>query len=369
MTSVPVATFTATDPEAGTSIVWSLTSDAIGDVIDADIEDRGDFSVTDGVLRFKSPPNYELPADDDTNNEYKVTVQAQGSGSGAIAYYEIVVKVSNKEEPGAVTLSTLQPRVRVEVEASLTDPDEVTESVTDGAGGQDGMVVDADISWQWYNSDDGAVWDEIKDARSSSYTPQPSDSGKYLRAVATYNDDRDNPEDNPNTDYDESKDMASMNSGNRVIGPTTVNIAPVFENDESDARITPIDINIKESAKGGDAVGGPVAAIDDDDDTITYMISALVEQAAVDTGVAQDDETTVDETMDISAVASEQEEEDLVNDPDQFMIDRTTGQITVRPGSRSTTKQTPSRGSTASWLRPRTHPAAGASPAVKTSSG
>ena len=39
--------------------------------------------------------------------------------------------------------------------------------------------------------------------------PAPSDAGKYLRAVATYIDDKENPEDNPATmDVDESKDTA-----------------------------------------------------------------------------------------------------------------------------------------------------------------
>ena len=43
----PVATYTAVDPE-GKSIVWSLA----GDMAD-------DFSIENGVLRFRSTPNYE----------------------------------------------------------------------------------------------------------------------------------------------------------------------------------------------------------------------------------------------------------------------------------------------------------------------
>ena len=81
----------------------------------------------------------------------------------------------------------MQPRVRVPVVASLTDPDEVTAALTgevgQQAGGQDGVVPSSDISWRWYNSDDGSTWVEIDDERSASYTPGPSDANKYLRAV------------------------------------------------------------------------------------------------------------------------------------------------------------------------------------------
>ena len=62
----PVATFTAVDPE-GESIDWSL----------ADGNNMEDFSIENGVLRFKSSPDYEMPvgtvAD---NNTYEITVQA-----------------------------------------------------------------------------------------------------------------------------------------------------------------------------------------------------------------------------------------------------------------------------------------------------
>ena len=108
----PVVTFTATDPENGADIEWKLvttpvdSTDAQGDTVTggtvsaADIEDRGDFTFTDGVLSFKSSPNFEVSADDDTNNEYKVTVQATGAGTGAVAYQKVVIKVTNEEEDG-----------------------------------------------------------------------------------------------------------------------------------------------------------------------------------------------------------------------------------------------------------------------------
>ena len=61
----PVATFTATDPESAT-ITWSLEGD-----------DAADFEISaGGVLTFRSPPDYEDPADADQDNVYEVTVKA-----------------------------------------------------------------------------------------------------------------------------------------------------------------------------------------------------------------------------------------------------------------------------------------------------
>ena len=48
--TVPVATFTAVDPE-GKSIVWSLAPD----------DDMAVFSIEDGVLSFNSAPDFEAP--------------------------------------------------------------------------------------------------------------------------------------------------------------------------------------------------------------------------------------------------------------------------------------------------------------------
>ena len=45
-----MATFTAVDPE-GESIVWTLAGD-----------DMADFDIENGVLRFKSPPDFENPS-------------------------------------------------------------------------------------------------------------------------------------------------------------------------------------------------------------------------------------------------------------------------------------------------------------------
>ena len=81
-----VATYTASDPD-GTSITWDLLGD-----------DNSLFSIsTLGVLTFKIAPDFEAPADANTDNEYLVTVQASdGSNTDT---QPVTVTVTNVNEP------------------------------------------------------------------------------------------------------------------------------------------------------------------------------------------------------------------------------------------------------------------------------
>ena len=72
---------------AGTStITWSLAGD-----------DSGDFSISSaGVLSFSSSPDYESPADADTDNVYRVTIQASdGTSTGTL---NVTVTVTDVNE-------------------------------------------------------------------------------------------------------------------------------------------------------------------------------------------------------------------------------------------------------------------------------
>ena len=76
-----VATFTAMDPE-GTAISWTLAG-----------TDAGVFDISaGGVLTFKSPPDYEMPADADMDNTYMVTVKAAGGT------YDVTIMVTDVDE-------------------------------------------------------------------------------------------------------------------------------------------------------------------------------------------------------------------------------------------------------------------------------
>ena len=86
------------------------------------------------TLAFRANPDYESPGDSGGNNVYEVTVVVTDS-KGNTDEQEVTVKVTNMEENGEVTLSTLQPRVGFPVTATLDDPDNITAD---------------SVSWQWY---------------------------------------------------------------------------------------------------------------------------------------------------------------------------------------------------------------------------
>ena len=91
----PVATYTAVDPESD-ALTWTLTG-----------PDAGRFSLDhSGVLTFRTPPDYENPADAGADNVYNLTVNvsdgkaADGSADPTIDNsITVVVTVTDVEEP------------------------------------------------------------------------------------------------------------------------------------------------------------------------------------------------------------------------------------------------------------------------------
>ena len=162
-----VVTFTAEDPE-GESIVWSLDGD-----------DMDEFTIVNGVLRFESSPDFEDPQGGTGDNSitYEVTVQASDGGVGTTATEEVTIEVTNVDEPGTVTLSTLQPQVDVVITATLDDPDsEIADTIT----------------WQWYRGSSPITGaNEGENTTTSTYTPAAGDVGSRLRARAMYDDEED----------------------------------------------------------------------------------------------------------------------------------------------------------------------------------
>ena len=112
-----VATYTAADPE-GLTVTWSLEGD-----------DNDDFSISNGVLTFGSPPNYEDRQDADRNNEYRVIVQASdGNETGTLA---LTINVTNVNEPPEFPTETATrsvaentpPRSSIGDKVTADDPD------------------------------------------------------------------------------------------------------------------------------------------------------------------------------------------------------------------------------------------------------
>ena len=269
--------YAATDQDDGETdtLVWSKKG-----------ADAGKFSITsdEGVLTFTSPPNYESPGDADGDNDYEVTVVVTDADDNTDEH-DVTVSVENVEENGAVTISTLQPRVGVELSASLTDPDL----------GINGLM------WQWYLADslslDALPTDEcddtttdnclIEDATSAAYTPVASDIENRLNAVATYKDGM-------GTD----EDMALAVAADDVIADRRPK-APVFpdQDTETEVRETDQERDVPENYADTDTYGGedgnafthpnigaPVEAMDaNPGDTLTYTLGGT-DAASFDIG-------------------------------------------------------------------------------------
>ena len=227
----PVATFTAVDPE-GESITWSLAAGT----------DMDDFDIENGVLRFKSAPDFEIATDSDTDNTYVVTVQASDGGEGTTATEAVTIEVTNVEEPGTVTLSTLQPQVGVTITAILADPDNETANT---------------VSWQWYRGGS-----EIAGAIQATYTPADGDVGSVLRATAMYDDGEDDDK------------TAQEDSAHAVRVAPEANIPPTFPT-PSGQMDTDQTREVAENTPAGTNVGAPVVA--SDPDVLTYSLGGTNE--------------------------------------------------------------------------------------------
>ena len=129
---LPNAVYTATDPEGLNVARWSVGG-----------RDGGDFFITQGgTLYFRSPPDYESPADSDRDNVYEVTIQpSDGRNNGA---YPVTVTVTNVNEAPTITTTSRTAFSQPENRSSTlytfraTDPEGGT--VTWLAAGPDGSL-------------------------------------------------------------------------------------------------------------------------------------------------------------------------------------------------------------------------------------
>ncbi len=215
-----VATFRASDPE-GEDIVWTLTG-----------TDMDDFTIVGGVLRFKSSPNFEDPPCGSDNNSASCRVTVNASDGTNSSTEDVTLEVTNVEEPGVVTLSTLQPQVGVDVMATLTDPDE---------GGTTGTP-----TWMWFRGSSVIVG-----ATTATYQPVVGDVGSVLRAKATYSDAED-------TDNDKTAEGRSSRTVRSE--PTSGNTPPAFpdQNPSTPTVETAQTRMVAENTPSGRNIGAPV---------------------------------------------------------------------------------------------------------------
>ena len=155
-----VGTYNATGLEG--NITWTVEG-----------EDASDFSISlSGVLSFRSTPNFEAPADADTDNEHNVTVKA--SAGGVSPTLAVTVSVINVDEGGTVNLSSPGNEVKVGVQLTA-QLDEGDEEVVTG--------------WEWSSGGSNTgPWTNISGETDSTYTPVDGDVGNYLRITVSYTD-------------------------------------------------------------------------------------------------------------------------------------------------------------------------------------
>lgn len=136
--------------------------------------DAGDFTFSDGELSFTSPPDYENPADADTDNTYEVTVRA--SDSGGTTSFAVTVEVLQVNEDGTITFSRTQPQLDNPLTATLDDPD-------------GGVSI---TGWTWWSADsESGPWNnssKLSGETGDTVTPGTGTLGNYLRVRARYTD-------------------------------------------------------------------------------------------------------------------------------------------------------------------------------------
>ena len=91
----------------------------------------------------------------------------------ALTLKSVTVTVTDENEAGTLTLSSVRPKMGELLMATPTDPDGVTAGTA---------------MWQWERSAGRNVWVVIDGATEASYMPTAADTGAYLRATAAYTD-------------------------------------------------------------------------------------------------------------------------------------------------------------------------------------
>ena len=194
--------------------------------------------------------------DADGNSESDPTIDATRSAS---------VFVMDVEEDGVVTLSAVEPETGTPLTATLED----------GDGGVTGEM------WQWARSENGRTgWTNISGATSSSYTPTVADEDFYLRATVTYTDRRG------------GKSAEAVTDG----AVPSENRRPRFPSTETGERTVP------ENTRRNVNVGDPAAAVDPENDSLTYTLSGP--DAAAFTIVSRTGQLRTSEALDFETKPS-----------------------------------------------------------------
>ena len=155
-----VATYTASDPDVGDTLSWSVRGD---DGSRFEMKRSATMPGSRRELHFKSTPHYD-------GRDYSAAVRVEDTG-GLSATQSVEIEVTNVDDRGTVSLSPSSPRVGQTVTATLIDTD----------GGV------RDTSWTWTRHG-GISGQQYPSIRTSKEKVARNDLGKQLRATVTYTD-------------------------------------------------------------------------------------------------------------------------------------------------------------------------------------
>ena len=136
-------------------------------------EDAGLFSIRKATGQLKTAASLDFESD--LGNQHTLTVTAD-DGRGGTDSVAVTVRVGNVNEPGAITLFPVPPRVGVKQKAVLVDPDMVLRGSVEAR------------MWERASSPDGPWRPTEPPASTASYVPSDADAGLYLRVTVVYDD-------------------------------------------------------------------------------------------------------------------------------------------------------------------------------------
>lgn len=152
-----VATVTATDANGGTLTYTLSGTDA----------ERFEIGTNSGILTFKAAPDFEQPADADTNNAYTLDVTAtDADGATAVQHLEVTVTDQNSAPdltPTYPNLGSIAANQTNNAGKLVSEILGTTVTDADGAGVPEGLAIVATAgsgTWQ-YSLDNGSTWTAV----------------------------------------------------------------------------------------------------------------------------------------------------------------------------------------------------------------
>ena len=214
------------------------------------LEDKNAFSISrDGVLSFRSPRDFEQPGDANEDNVYVVGILGQRGSSTGVVFAAITL--ANVAEPPTFP-ATATTRELPENPARFTDVGDPVAAVIDAGAGNPTYTLEGTDAASF---DIVSITGQIQTKPGVTYDHETKSSYSVTVNVSD------------GVDSNGDEDTSIDDSIAVTIIVTDVNEPPAFPATERGTR------SVAENSNAGTNVGGPVAAIDEDRDALTYTLT------------------------------------------------------------------------------------------------